>query len=86
MAHFAKIENGIVTAVIVVHNNELNDNGFESEAKGIAFCKSLYGEDTEWAQTSYNGNPINGFDRGGYAGIGWTWDGKVFHQPVNSGE
>ena len=55
MAHFAQIdENNIVTQVIVVHNNELLDNGIEVEAKGIAFCQSLFGGN--WVQTSYNAN------------------------------
>ena len=82
MAHFARISDGIVREVIVVHNNELDDNGTESEAKGIAFCKSLFGEDTEWVQTSYNGNPVGGVDRGPYAGIGYTWDGEKFIPPT----
>lgn len=69
MAHFAKIdENNVVVQVIVVHNNDLLDNGVESEAKGIAFCKSLFGEDTRWVQTSYNNNI-----RKRYAGIGYTY-------------
>ena len=69
MAHFAKIdENNIVLQVIVVHNNELLDeNNQESEAKGIAFCQSLFGGN--WVQTSYNGN-----FRNRYAGIGFTYD------------
>ena len=63
MAHFAELdENNIVTRVVVIHNNELlDDEGNESEAKGIAFLKSLYdhwGESdwvrTIWKQTSYN--------------------------------
>jgi len=81
MAHFARIEDGIVREVIVVNNTELDDNGTESEAKGAAFCRSLFGEDTEWVQTSYNGNPIGGKDRGPYAGIGYTWDGQRFSAP-----
>lgn len=68
MAHFAKLDgNNIVTEVIVVHNNELLDNGVESEAKGIAFCQSLFGGN--WKQTSYNGNI-----RKNFAGIGFTYD------------
>lgn len=68
MAHFAQLdENNVVTQVIVVHNNELMDNGQESEAKGIAFCQSLFGG--SWKQTSYNGNI-----RKNYAGIGYTYD------------
>ena len=68
MAHFAKLdENNVVTQVIVVHNNELMDNGQESEAKGVAFCQSLFGGN--WKQTSYNGKI-----RKNYAGIGYTYD------------
>lgn len=71
MAHFAQIDqNNLVTQVIVVANSELLDeNGVESEAKGIAFCQSLFGADTAWVQTSYNGT-----FRGRYAGIGYTYD------------
>ena len=55
MAYFAKLNsNNIVEQVISIHNNELLDNGVESEEKGITFCKSLYGQDTNWKQTSYN--------------------------------
>lgn len=64
MAHFAQLKNNEVVRVIVVNNQEVPD-----EATGVAFCKSLYGEDTEWAQTSYNGN-----FRGQFAGIGMTYD------------
>lgn len=68
MAHFAELDaNNIVLRVIVVHNNELMDNGQESEAKGIAFCQSLFGGN--WIQTSYNANI-----RKNYAGIGYTYD------------
>jgi hypothetical protein len=68
MAHFAQLDDGnIVTNVIVVANEELMDNGVESEAKGIAFCQSLFGG--EWKQTSYNGN-----FRKNYAGIGYAYD------------
>ena len=86
-------ENNVVLQVIVVHNNELvaskestvNDDGsvsvsvLESEAKGIAFCQSLFGSDTKWVQTSYNGN-----FRGKYAGIGDTYDAETneFIAPV----
>ena len=69
MAHFAQLnDNNVVTQVIVVHNNELLDeNGQESETKGIAFCQSLLGGN--WVQTSYNAN-----FRKNYAGIGYTYD------------
>ena len=69
MAHFAQLNGQIVTQVIVVANEELLDNGIESEAKGIAFCQSLFGGD--WKQTSYNGRI-----RKNYAGIGYTYDSQ----------
>ena len=70
MAHFVRLdENSIVEQGLVVHNNELIDNGIESEAKGIAFCQSLF-PGTTWIQTSYNGNI-----RKNYAGIGYIYDG-----------
>lgn len=64
MAHFAEIdEHNIVLRVIVVSNSELLVNNVENEEKGINFCKSLFGENTRWIQTSYNSN-----FRGIYAG------------------
>jgi hypothetical protein len=68
VAHFAKIENGIVTQVIVVSNDNAPGEFPQSEAPGVAFCKRLFGEDTEWKQTSYNGN-----FRVRYAGIGFEY-------------
>jgi hypothetical protein len=70
MAHFAELDaHDVVTRVIVVSNNELLDeNGVESEAKGISFCQSLYGVDTKWVQTSYNAS-----FRKNYAGKGYTY-------------
>lgn len=80
MAHFARIDNGTVVQVIVISNDEAPD-----EATGIAFCRSLFGDDTDWAQTSYNNNPIDGQDRGKYAGIGDLWDGEQFTAPITQG-
>jgi hypothetical protein len=76
MAHFARVQNGIVTDVIAVSNEEVPD-----EAAGQAFIASV-GLEGDWVQTSYNGNPIDGQDRGPYAGIGYTWDGTVFAAPI----
>jgi len=82
MAHFAKIENNIITQVIVVNNETLENKEFpESEPIGIAFCKSLYGVDTEWVQTSYNST-----FRGKYAGTGDLWDGTNFVSPVGDAD
>lgn len=54
MAHFAKIENGIVTEVIVVGNDLCGGGEFpESEPIGQAFIASL-GIEGDWKQTSYN--------------------------------
>ena len=56
MAHFAKLDsNNVVQQVIVVNNDVLLDSdGNESEQIGIDFCKSLYGQEANWVQTSYN--------------------------------
>ena len=80
MAHFAELDsNKKVLRVIVVHNNELLVNGVENEQKGIDFCKSLFGSNTNWVQTSYNtfrgihklgGIPL----RKNYAGMNYTYD------------
>jgi hypothetical protein len=71
MSHFAKVENGIVTQVIVAEQDVI-DSG-------------LFG--TGWVQTSYNtygnqhpeGRPL----RGNYAGVGYTYDSvnDVFYTP-----
>lgn len=69
MSHYAQIENGIVTQVIVAHSK--------------AWCEDALGG--EWIQTSYNthgnqhpeGKPLNK----NYAGIGFGWDGVGFFPP-----
>ena len=82
MAHFAKIENGVVTQVIVVDNKDCADAaGVEKEYIGAAFCERLFGG--TWKQTSYNGRI-----RKHYAGIGYTYrediDAFVAPQPYAS--
>lgn len=85
MAHFAKLdENNVVLEVHVVHNNELLDeNGNESEAKGIEFLTQWSGGYTLWKQTSYNGA-----FRKNYASIGCTYnsvrDAFIPPQPYQS--
>ena len=81
MAHFAQLdENNVVTQVIVVGNSDTADvNGVESENIGVAFCQSLLGVNTNWKQTSYNGNM-----RGNYAGIGMTFMSGVATLGVGS--
>jgi hypothetical protein len=82
MSHFAKVENGIVTQVIV------------AEADFIS--TGALGDPASWIQTRYNtrGNmhfdangvaDANGF-RGNYAGIGYTYDSvnDVFVAPQPS--
>lgn len=72
MAHFAKIENNIVTSVIVVSNDDCGGGEFpESEPIGQAFIASL-GLDGLWLQTSYHAN-----FRGVYASAGFTYDAQL---------
>lgn len=74
MAHFAELdENNVVFRVIVVNNAVITTpQGQEDENLGIAFCQSLYGPYTKWAQTSYNAT-----FRKHYAGIGYTFDATL---------
>lgn len=67
MAHYAKIENGIVTQVIVAEQDFIDS--------GVA------GDPSTWIQTSYNthagvhtlgGTPL----RKNYAGIGYSYDAE----------
>jgi hypothetical protein len=79
MSHFAKVENGIVTQVIVIEQDVL--------------ASGLWGDPASWVQTSYNtyggqhtlgGTPL----RKNYAGIGFTYDSVrdafIAPQPFNS--
>ena len=80
MAHFAKVENGVVQQVIVVADSDCGGGTFPaSEPVGQAFIASL-GLTGEWKQTSYNAN-----FRDIYAGIGYTYDSvnDVFVAPVS---
>lgn len=81
MSHFAKVEGGIVTQVIVVEQDVL-DTG-------------LFGDPSLWKQTSYNTRGGIHYDpitnepddkpamRGNYAGIGYIYDSEldVFYPP-----
>jgi hypothetical protein len=74
MSHYAQIQNGIVTQVIVA-----DEDFIASGAVGPA---------SEWIQTSYNtqgGVHAQGGTalRGNYAGIGYTYDSEhdVFYAP-----
>ena len=79
MAHFAKIEDGIVRQVIAVSNEVLLDsNGTEQESIGAQFCQDTFGG--TWVQTSYNAN-----FRGRFAGTGDLWDGTNFITPTTEG-
>lgn len=71
MAHFAELDsNNIVLRVLAVANDMIKDDqGNEQEQIGVDFLKSLFGFDSTWKQTSYNGNI-----RKNYAGIGDTYD------------
>jgi hypothetical protein len=71
-AHAAKIENGVVTQVIVIPNQGDVDSAV------TAYCNSI-GLGGTWIDTSYIGSR-----RGKYAGIGDTYDAELdeFVSPV----
>ena len=71
MAHFAQLnDQSKVIQVCVVDNSVLLDaEGLEHEALGIAYLRSIFGQNTQWRQTSYN----NRF-RVRYAGLGMQYN------------
>ena len=64
MAHFAKLGKGNIVERVEVVANDIAT----TEQAGVDFLKSLYGNDTNWKQTSYNSNI-----RKNYAGLGYTY-------------
>ena len=73
MAHFAQLDDSnVVLTVNVIADEDCLDGDTESEAVGIAFCKSLWGADTIWKQTSYNGTI-----RKQFAEVGGTYDASA---------
>ena len=71
MAHFVRLENGVVVQGIVVSDKDTADeHGVEKEDIGIAFCSNLLGG--TWKQTSYNARI-----RKNYAGIGYKYDATL---------
>jgi len=72
MAHFARIDDGIVREVIVIDNDDCAGGEFPaSELIGQAFIASI-GLAGEWRQTSYSSS-----FRSTYAGIGFTYDAEL---------
>lgn len=71
-AHAAKIENGVVTQVIVIPFMD------DDDAKVTAYCNSI-GLPGTWIDTSYLGSR-----RGKYAGVGDKYDADLdeFVSPV----
>jgi hypothetical protein len=79
MSYFAKVENGIVTEVIAITQENINSG--------------LWGDPINWIQTSYNTRggihyaPDSNTPDGGealhmnYAGVGFNWDGVGFYAP-----
>ena len=95
MASFAKLnsDNIVITVVSVVNEVLKDSNGIEQENIGIEFLKSLYGQDTNWKQTSYNTNGGVHFLGGtpfrkNHAGIGFQYDSQrdafIPPKPYNS--
>jgi hypothetical protein len=78
MSHFAKVENGLVTQVIVAEEDFI--------------ATGALGDPASWVQTSYNTRGGIHYGQDGqpsgreplnknYAGIGYTWDGTGFAAP-----
>jgi hypothetical protein len=84
MAYFAQLDDSnIVLQVLAIENSDILDgDGNESEAMGVALCRSFVGASTNWKQTSYNHRR-----RGTYAGVGYSYDPAqdIFTQPKPDG-
>jgi len=75
VSHFAKVEDGVVTQVIVISNSVIGEPTAvfpETETMGRKFISKTLGFSGDWYQTSYNGN-----FRGVYAGIGYKYDSEL---------
>ena len=72
MAHWAKVENGIVVQVNVVEDEFLNANPDRYTGTWIKTSYNTYG-----GVHSLGGTPLNK----NYAGIGYSWDGVGFAAP-----
>ena len=83
MAHFAKVQGGIVVEVHTLVTSVMTDpEGNEVEALGQAFLSDLWGGDpVDYVRTHYPVDQPTPFPRGCYAGVGYTWDGTVFAPP-----
>jgi hypothetical protein len=68
MAHAARIENGVVTNVIVIPDAI---GGDENDAAIQSYLNDL-GIEGQFIRTSYHGNI-----RGTFAGIGYTYDPQI---------
>lgn len=74
MADFAQLDekNTVINVVVVSDDTVYNLPFPQSEPIGISFLKTVCGEDTNWAQTSFDGS-----FRYRYAGIGYFFDQSV---------
>lgn len=84
MAHFARVQNGIVIDVHTLVTSVMTDpDGKEVEGLGQAFLADLWGGDpAEYVRTHYPVDQPTPFPRGCYAGVGYTWDGTNFIPPA----
>ena len=84
MAHYAKVQDGIVTDVHVVASQVITDDkGIQQEALGQAFLADLWGgQPSDYVRTHYPENQPTPYPRGCYANVGYTWDGTVFAPPI----
>ena len=80
MAHFAELDsNNIVIRTIVVSDRNTTDtDGIEKEEVGVAYCKSVFGQDTLWKQCSRSYKIRKQFPAAGYI---YNEEYDLFHHP-----
>lgn len=62
MAHYAKLNNNNYVEQVIVIPNEVEP----TEADGIAYCRSLFGQNTFWKKASYNRTIRKNYPSPGY--------------------
>ncbi len=81
MAHYAHIEDGIVTQISIIKNEVIEDSeGVEQDSLATEFLTSLYGPKTyiKCSYNTYNGEHLLGGTplRHNYPGVGWTYNSE----------
>lgn len=72
MAYFAQLnDQNVVMGVAVIADQDCMIDDVFSEAKGIEYCKTLFGQTTNWLETFQDGKRIH------FASVGYTFNPTI---------